>query len=72
MEWSKSYLASEEKTDSAKKIIADVETILLRHDVKVAEALYKSAIENVRNKRAILSAGQTVATVVKDQINLAR
>jgi hypothetical protein len=63
------YLASSGTVD-ARKAAVDKATDQERHDAHLADALRVAALENVRNRRAQLSALQSIANAVKSEVEL--
>lgn len=63
------YLASSGTVD-ARKAAVDKATDQERHDAHLADALRVAALENVRNRRAQLSALQSIANAVKSEVEM--
>lgn len=69
--WAKAYAQTDGTVDS-RKADADMATDVLRLEAKRATVLYESAKEASRTKRTALTAVQTWAATVRDEMNLTR
>jgi hypothetical protein len=66
------FTQSRGETVAAREYDVDRTAAVTRYDAKLAEDLRQAALENVRSRRAILTAYQTLANALREELSFAR